>query len=150
VANFTSYTRLFQLLCAPLLTFLDEAIWTHNSDAGYHKFSSRHHLLLSLVAHFVGAKSANALLDFLDDMNQTEVGTDSRIHELKVSDITGAGFVHPGTAEQLEALEPTTPGTDEAAEPKKASRSKKAQVNTDESSAQETQPDEPEQTQAQG
>ena len=67
MSNFTSYTRLFQLLCAPLLTFLDEAIWTHNSDAGYHKFSSRHHLLLSLVAHFIGAKSANALLEELND-----------------------------------------------------------------------------------
>ena len=104
-----------------------------------------------LSVNWERAEEFNALmLDFLDDMNQTDVGTDSRIHELKVSDITGAGFVHPGTAEQLEALEPTTPGTDEAAEPKKASRSKKAQVNTDESSAQETQPDEPEQTQAQG
>ena len=52
---------------SPLLTFLDEAIWTHNSDSGYHKFSSRHHLLLSLVAHFIGAKSANALLEELND-----------------------------------------------------------------------------------
>ncbi len=69
MSNFTTKTRLFQLLCAPLLTFLGEAIWAHNSDAGYHKFSTRHHLLLSLVAHFSGAKSSNALLEELNDLS---------------------------------------------------------------------------------
>ncbi len=104
-----------------------------------------------LSVNWERAEEFNALmLDFLDDANQTDVGSDSRVHELKVSDIAGAGFVHPGTAEEIEALEPATPGTDEAAEPKKASRSKKTQVTADETSAQETQPDEPEQTQAQG
>ena len=109
-----------------------------------------------LSVNWERAEEFNALmLDFLDNKNQTDVGTDSRIHELKVSDISGAGFVHPGTAEQMEALEPATPtistmDTDEAAEPKKSSRSKKTQFNADETSAQEAQPEEPEQTQAQG
>ena len=80
LSNFTTKTRLFQLLCAPLLIFLDEAIRTHNTDTGYHKFSTRHHLLLSLVAHLTGAKSSNALLEELNDVSTT--GRDRNLREM--------------------------------------------------------------------
>lgn len=57
-------------------------------------------------------------LDFLDNANQTNVGTKARVHELKVSDIAGVGFVHPGTAQAMEDIqEPTQDAAQEAARP---------------------------------
>jgi len=66
MSNFTINPRRFQLLCAPLLIFLNAAIESHRSDWHTRKFSARHQLLLTLFAHFVHAPSANALLEELN------------------------------------------------------------------------------------
>lgn len=68
MSNFTINPRRFQLLCAPLLTFLNAAILGQRSDWHTRKFSARQHLLLTLFAHFVHAPSANALLEELNEV----------------------------------------------------------------------------------
>jgi hypothetical protein len=68
--DFTTSYRQFHLLVAPLLTFLSEAIKTHNSDYRARKFKTRHHFLLSIFAHLAGSESANALLEELNDFSQ--------------------------------------------------------------------------------
>ena len=68
MSNFTIKARRFQLICAPLLVFLNAAIEGQRSDWHTRKFSARQHLLLTLYAHFVQAPSANALLEELNDV----------------------------------------------------------------------------------
>src|ERR1700694_1429707 len=68
MSNSTIIPRRFQLLVAPLLAILEEAIGTHLSDWHCRKFSARTHFLLSLYAHFTQAPSANALLEELNDV----------------------------------------------------------------------------------
>ena len=68
MSNFTIKARRFQLLCAPLLTFLDAATFAHRSDWHTRKFSARQHLLLTIFAHFVQAPSANALIEELNEV----------------------------------------------------------------------------------
>lgn len=100
-----------------------------------------------LSVNWERAKEFNALaLDFLDNLNQTNVGSESRVHELKVSDITGAGFIHPGTANDIENLKQTHGGeVVEAATEAKNSGKSKQKSTYQELSNQEAQPDQSEQ-----
>lgn len=68
MSHFTINPRRFQLICAPLLTFLEAAVTGQRSDWHTRKFTAKQHLLLTIFAHFAQAPSANALLEELNEV----------------------------------------------------------------------------------
>jgi len=76
--DFTITPRQFQLLVAPLLSFLPHSVIWHRSDYRAHKFKTQPHLLLTIFAHLTKAESANALVEELNDISQPSQATNLR------------------------------------------------------------------------
>jgi hypothetical protein len=66
--DFTTAKHLFELLVAPLMSFLQEAALTHKADYRTHKFSATQHVLLTIFAQLTHTESANELVDELNDL----------------------------------------------------------------------------------
>lgn len=70
--DFTTSKRLFDLLVAPLMSFLPQAVLTHNADYCTHKFYAIQHVLLTIFAQLTNTESANQLLDELNEVADTQ------------------------------------------------------------------------------
>lgn len=66
--DFTNSKRLFDLLVAPLMSFLQLAALTHNADYRTLKFSATQHVLLTIFTQLTHTESANELVDELNDL----------------------------------------------------------------------------------
>lgn len=66
----------FALLCQPLLSLIDQAARSHNTDFGFRKFKTKTHLLLTIYAHLTQVPSSRALIEALND-TQLETGQPS-------------------------------------------------------------------------
>lgn len=78
--NFTTSKRLFDLLVAPLVSFLPKLVSGHNADYRTHKFSGFHHVLLTVFAQLTHTESANALITELNDT--TLAGRERNLRQL--------------------------------------------------------------------
>lgn len=66
--DFTTSKRLFDLLVAPLRSFVQEAALVHNADYRTYKFSATQHVLLTIFAQLTHTQSANELVAELNDL----------------------------------------------------------------------------------
>jgi hypothetical protein len=78
--NFITSKRLFDLLVAPLVTFLPKAVTGHNSNYRSHKFSAFHHVLLTVFAQLTHTESSTALISELNDT--TLAGRERNLRQL--------------------------------------------------------------------